>query len=82
MKIYTVEQGCITKSGCGDYHEVLKTDNLKEALQKFNEVKHDKRGWVNTQHCYLETMILKYDNEEDYEDGLSHDPLKYERIPF
>ena len=82
MKVYVVSQGMTTKSGTGDFNEVLKTNNKQEAIKEFNKIKHDKRGWANTQHMYLETILDVYDSEDDYLDGFAHDPLEYERIPF
>lgn len=75
MKKYIIEQARISSIGTGDYHVIYETDNLKEAIKMFNKVKHDKSGWTNTKHCYLETML-----QEDKDNYL--EPIKYEIIKF
>ena len=46
MKRYIVQQGLISKSGCGDMFEDSSFDNIKEAIAKANDIKNSTNGWV------------------------------------
>lgn len=57
---YSIMQGVMSESGCGDYYEVANASNLKEARKLFNKLKKDTKGWIkNGNNSYLETSLQK-----------------------
>lgn len=66
MKFYKVLQGNFTASGCGDYFEQGKFDNLEDARKFMESIYNDTRGYRRYPHGYLETLIEEYDDQ--YED--------------
>ncbi len=57
---YSIMQGVMSESGCGDYYEIANASNLKEARKLFNKLKKDTKGWVkNGNNSYLETSLQK-----------------------
>lgn len=67
---YTVLQGVIsTTSGYGDFEEVKRFTNRKDATKFFNKIKKNISGWVRFYaHNILETILEKhFYNEEEEE---------------
>ena len=65
--MYRVLQGKISNNGCGDYHVINCYDNLDDALDLFNEIKEDKKGWCLSKYNHLETLVI----DEDYNEILA-----------
>ena len=54
--VYVVLQGAMSKSGTGDFEEIVRTTSKREAIKVFNAIKHDTTGWRKAHH--LETWLM------------------------
>ena len=63
--LYIIEQGAMTKSGCGDLNIYRKYTTIDEALKDFNEIKNDLTGWNIPPHGYLLTILYKENDPEN-----------------
>lgn len=77
MRIYQINQGVFTKSGDGDMCEIYRGTSRYSAIEHFEKLKKDYKGWniLKVSGSVLCTELVYYDDEDDYYDGLCHDPI-------
>lgn len=64
MKKYQVFQGKMTRGGTGDYTIFVEFDTKEEAMNYFEDIKNDTKGWNIDKKTgeYLHTMVT-YDDD-------------------
>ena len=69
MKKYQVLQGVLNNQGNGQIDLIEEFSNYKEAINFFNKINNDKKGWIIGKYEHLETYLLK---NNDYDDILGY----------
>lgn len=65
MKKYQVLQGVLNNQGNGQIDLIQEFESFKEALNFFNKIKSDKKGWIISKNEHLETWLLEDNNLND-----------------
>lgn len=65
MKKYQVLQGVLNNQGNGQVDLIQEFESFKEALNFFNKIKSDKKGWIISKNEHLETWLLEDNNLND-----------------
>lgn len=65
MKKYQVLQGVLNNQGNGQVDLIEEFESFKEALNFFNKIKSDKKGWIISKNEHLETWLLEDNNWND-----------------